>query len=117
MKILFVITQPASFAAVHLYVLELLKEYRSREQDIISVFFTGQAVGLMSKNHEENSAQGRLRNSYGSVCAEIGTQILCCGQAVRNHGLIYQDLLDSVKVSGNMELSVNIANADLVLEF
>lgn len=117
MKILFVVTSPASFAAVHQYAVALIKECKRKQHEISAVFFTAQSVVLLSKNHEETSGYGELRTAYIRACKDVRTDILCCGQAIRNCGFAYGDLDGSVKIAGNMELSVQIAQADLVLEF
>lgn len=117
MKVLFVITTPATFAAVHQFAAALIEEYKREQHEISAVFFTAQSVVLLSKNHEESSESGKLRSAYLRACKAAGTEILCCGHAIRNTGFAYEDLVDSAEVSGNMELSVALSMADLVLEF
>ena len=85
------------------------------ENDILSVFFTGDGVKYCLKDCENETFNSFKKMLTDNTSTEY--EYLVCGRALKSLNLEESSLDKHFKISGNMELSSLIAEADKVVEF
>ncbi|MGN0903232.1 MAG: DsrE family protein [Succinivibrio sp.] len=117
MKYLFLLRQPCTAKKVHETVLSLLSKIKGDGKDeILAVFFTEGAVSLSVSSFEISDLEETAK-SYQLFSRDSGVRLLVCGRAYKESGLAKDRLREQFELSGNMELSMMIADADKVVEF
>ncbi len=117
MKYLVVLRSAPSDEALHFFAARTLEALTGLGNEISSVFVTGAAAALCSRNFSEGSPQARVRDLWAQFAAKQGCKLLCCGRAFADLGLRQEDCAAQFTLSGNMELAMEFAQNAGALEF
>ncbi|MGN1280938.1 MAG: DsrE family protein [Succinivibrio sp.] len=115
MKILIICRQTFPHSYQKEMIDSFMKTAFHADDEIVSVFFTGDAAGYCLKQSED-SGKREFRQMLKDNREEV-REYLVCARAIRSMGADESCLDPDFKISGNMELSQMIAEADRVVEF
>ncbi len=118
MNVLLIIRNPPVNVALHRIVLGLVDRLITEKKvNLTGLFLTDDACILSSASLKEIDELHSIQLGYMEVSRKINAPILVCGRALIEHGIDRTNVAECFEISGNVELSMNIFNADKVIEF
>ena len=117
MKILLVLKCSPQAVSVHLVVRELVRSFYRRGAELEMLFLTGAAAPLASRHFAPDTPAGRQRTAYLELAGQFGFRVLCCGRALKDAGLDFEDLQPGIEAAGSVELAGAFASCDRCVEF
>ncbi len=118
MQYLFIVRSAPVSSSVHEALLGILNEIALHsEHSVTAIFFADAAAPLGAEGMSQIESLKDLQDKYLQFSKKNEVPLLICGRAYMEHGLKAEYLKDGYTLSGNMELSMMIADADRVVEF
>lgn len=118
MNYLFILRQPVS--ATETYEVELNFMQRladTADARVQAVFLTDRAVAISSGSVGAIAQHKEIQEKLIELKDRFSCELLVCGRAFKDAALSYESMNPNFTLSGNFELSAQIAAVDRVIEF